>query len=41
MTKRHHPISLLSVVSKIFEKLANNRLVDHQEMWSETYENMV
>ena len=25
------PVSLLSVVSKVFEKLVNNRIVDHQE----------
>ena len=25
----YHPVSLLSVVSKIFEKLMNNRIVDH------------
>ena len=24
-----HPVSLLSVVSKVFEKLVNNRIVDH------------
>ena len=29
--KNYHPISPLSVVSKIFEKLANNRIVDHLE----------
>ena len=29
--KNYCPISLLSVVSKIFEKLVNNRIVDHQE----------
>ena len=29
--KSYGPVSLLSVVSKVFEKLANNRLVDHQE----------
>ena len=30
-TKNYCPVSLLSVVSKIFEKLANNRIVDHLE----------
>ena len=29
--KNHHPVSLLSVVSKVFEKLVNNRIVDHLE----------
>ena len=29
--KKYHPVSLLSVVSKVFEKLVNNRIVDHQE----------
>ena len=29
--KNYRPVSLLSVVSKIFEKLVNNRIVDHQE----------
>ena len=29
--KNYHPLSLLSVVSKVFEKLVNNRLVDHLE----------
>ena len=29
--KNYHPVSLLSVVSKVFEKLVNNRIVDHQE----------
>ena len=27
--KNYCPVSLLSVVSKIFEKLVNNRIVDH------------
>ena len=30
-TKNYHLVSLLSEVSKIFEKLVNNRLVDHLE----------
>ena len=29
--KNYHPVSLLSVVSKIFEKLVNNRIVDDLE----------
>ena len=29
--KKCYPISLLSVVSKVFEKLVNNRTVDHLE----------
>ena len=29
--KNCHPVSLLSVVSKVFEKIVNNRIVDHQE----------
>ena len=29
--KNYHPVSLLSVVSKVFEKLVNNRVVDHLE----------
>ena len=29
--KSYGPVSLLSVVSKIFEKLVNNRIVDHLE----------
>ena len=28
---KEHPVSLLSDVSKIFEKLVNNRIVDHLE----------
>ena len=27
--KNYHPVSLLSVVSKVFEKLVNNRVVDY------------
>ena len=29
--KNYGPVSLLSVVSKVFEKLANKRIVDHRE----------
>ena len=29
--KSYHPVSLLSLVSKVFEKLVNNRIVDHPE----------
>ena len=29
--KSHHVASLLSVVSKVFEKLVNNSIVDHLE----------
>ena len=29
--KNYHPVSLLSVVSKVFEKLVNNRIVYHLE----------
>ena len=29
--KNYRPVSLLSVISKVFEKLANNRIVDHLE----------
>ena len=29
--KNYHPVSLLSVVSKVFEKFVNNRIVDHLE----------
>ena len=31
--KNYHPVSLLSVVSKGFEKLVNNRIVDHLEKY--------
>ena len=30
-SKNYHPVSLLSVVSKVFEELVNNRIVDHVE----------
>ena len=30
-TKNYYPVSLLSVVSKVFEKLVNDRIVDHLE----------
>ena len=30
-TKNYCPASLISVVSKVFQKLVNNRIVDHQE----------
>ena len=29
--KNYHPVSLLSVVGKVFEKLVNNMIVDHLE----------
>ena len=29
--RKYRPVSLLSVVNKIFEKLIKNRLVDHLE----------
>ena len=29
--KNYHPVSLLSVVSNVFEKLVNNGIVDHLE----------
>ena len=28
-TKNYHPVNLLYVVRKVFEKLVNNRIVDH------------
>ena len=30
--KNYCPVSLLSVVKKVFEKLVNNSIVDHLEM---------
>ena len=32
-TKNYHPVSLLSVVGKVFEKLVNNRIIDHLEKY--------
>ena len=32
--KNYHPVSFLSVVSKVFEKLVNNMVVDHLEKCS-------
>ena len=32
--KNYRSVSLLSVVCKVFEKLANNRIVDHLEKFS-------
>ena len=29
--KNYHPVSLLSVVTKVFEKFLNNRITDHLE----------
>ena len=31
--KNYCPVSLLSVVSKVFEELINNRIIDHLEKW--------
>ena len=31
--KNYRPVSFLSVVSKVFEKLVNNRIVDYQEKY--------
>ena len=31
--KNYCPVSLLSVVSKVFEKYVNNMLVNHLEKW--------
>ena len=30
-TKNYHPVSLVSLFSKVLEKLVNNRVVDHLE----------
>ena len=30
-SKNYHPVSLFSVVRKVFEKLVNNKIVDHLE----------
>ena len=35
--KNYRPVSLRSVVSKVFEKFGNNRLVDHLEKFSLYY----
>ena len=32
--KNYHPVSLLSAISKVFEKLVNNKIVDHLEKCS-------
>ena len=29
--KNYHPVSLLSVVNKVFEKLVNKRILNHEE----------
>ena len=31
--KNYRPVSLLSAVSKVFEKLVNSRIVDHLEKY--------
>ena len=33
LEKLHCPVSLLSVISQIFEKFANNRIVDYLDKW--------
>ena len=32
--KSYHPVSLLSVVKEVFEKLVSNRIIDHLEICS-------
>ena len=32
--KNYHPVSLFSVVCKVFGKFVNNRIVDHLEKWA-------
>ena len=31
--KNYHPVSLLTVVSKVFEELVNNNIFDHREKY--------
>ena len=31
ITRNYHPLSLLSVITKVFEKLLNKKIVDHLE----------
>ena len=31
--KNYHPVSLLFVVSNVFEKLVNNKILDHLEKY--------
>ena len=33
MVKNYHPVSVFSVANKVFEKLANNSIVDHLEKY--------
>ena len=35
--KSYHPVSLLSVLSNVFEKLVNNRIVVHLQIFSQLY----
>ena len=35
--KNYHSVSLLSVISIVFEKLVNNRIVDHLDKWGLFY----
>ena len=37
-TKSYSPVTLLSVVSKVFEKFVNNRIVDHLEKCSLSFD---